>query len=124
MPDAPQFEFPAQMRELAEKNVAQAKAACGQFMDAARKVQDVIRTMLPENSMTVGIKQVHEQAIGFTRQTSRLIRERAPLAPVAERCMGDRTTTTARPSVAASHPHRPPPAGRAALEVRGLASRA
>jgi phasin len=64
----PQFEFPAQMRELAEKNVAQARAACGQFMDAARKVQDVIGTMLPENSMTVGIKQVHEQAVGFTRQ--------------------------------------------------------
>jgi phasin len=68
MADAPQFEFPAQMRELAEKNVAQARAACGQFMDAARKVQYVIGTMLPENSMTVGIKQVHEQAMGFTRQ--------------------------------------------------------
>jgi len=68
MADAPQFEFPAQIRELAEKNVAQARAACGQFMDAARKVQDVIGTMLPENSMTVGIKQVHEQAMGFTRQ--------------------------------------------------------
>jgi hypothetical protein len=68
MPDAPQFEFPAQMHELAEKNAAQAKAACGQFMDATRKVQDVIGTMLPENSMTVGIKQVHEQAIGFTWQ--------------------------------------------------------
>ena len=26
MADAPQFEFPAQMRELAEKNVAQAKS--------------------------------------------------------------------------------------------------
>ena len=35
MADAPQFEFPAQMRELAEKNVAQARAACGQFMDAS-----------------------------------------------------------------------------------------
>ena len=37
-------------------------------MDAARNVQDVIGTMLPENSMTAGIKQVHEQAMGFTRQ--------------------------------------------------------
>lgn len=68
MADAPQFELPAQMREPAEENVAQARAACGQFMDAARKVQDVIGTMLPENSMTAGIKQVHEQAMGFTRQ--------------------------------------------------------
>ena len=68
MAQASQFEFPVQMRELAEKNVAQARAACGQFMDAARKVQDVIGTMLPENSMTVGMKQVHEQAMGFTRQ--------------------------------------------------------
>jgi hypothetical protein len=54
------------MRELAEKNVAQARAACGQFMDAAREVQDVIG-MLPKNSMTVGIEQAHEQAMGFTR---------------------------------------------------------
>jgi hypothetical protein len=55
------------MRELAEKNVAQARAACGQFMDAAREVQDVIG-MLPKNSMTVGIEQAHEQTTGFTRQ--------------------------------------------------------
>jgi len=68
MADAPQFEFPAQMRELAKQNVAQARTACGQFMDTARKVQDVIGTMLPKNSMTVGMKQTHEQAMGFTRQ--------------------------------------------------------
>jgi phasin len=68
MARTPQFEFPAQMREFAGRNVEQARAACGQFMDAARKAQDVIGTMLPESSMTVGIKQVHVQAMGFTRQ--------------------------------------------------------
>ena len=30
--------------------------------------QDVIGIMLPENSMTVGMTQVHEQVIGLTRQ--------------------------------------------------------
>jgi hypothetical protein len=66
---APRFEFPAQMQDFAERNVEQARAACGrQFMDAARMAQDVIGIMLPENSMTVGMTQVHEQVIGLTRQ--------------------------------------------------------
>ncbi len=46
MAHAPQFEFPAQMRELAERNVQQARAACGQFIAAARKAQDLIGTMV------------------------------------------------------------------------------
>jgi hypothetical protein len=68
MARAQQFEFSAQMRDLAESNVEQARADCSQLMDAARKAQDLIGIMLPENSMTFGIKQVHEQAMGFTRQ--------------------------------------------------------
>jgi hypothetical protein len=67
MAGAPQFEFPAQMRKFAERNVEQARAASGQFMDAAGKAQDLIGTMLPENSMTVAIKQAHAQALRFTR---------------------------------------------------------
>ena len=63
-----QFKFPMQMRDFAERNIEQARTACGQFMDASRKAQDVIGIMLPENSMTVAIKQVHEHAMGFTRQ--------------------------------------------------------
>jgi phasin len=68
MAGAPQFEFPTQMRELAERNVEQVRAACGQFMDAARKAQDMIGTMLPENPLTAGMKQVQERTMRFTQQ--------------------------------------------------------
>jgi phasin len=68
MPRAAQFEFPLQIRELAERNVEQARAACGQFMDAARKAQDMMGTMLPENSLTTGMKQLQERTMRFTRQ--------------------------------------------------------
>jgi phasin len=42
MAETPPFEIPPQMRELAEKNVAQARQAYGQFMDMARKAQDMM----------------------------------------------------------------------------------
>ena len=68
MARAPQFEFPTQMRELAERNVEQVRAAYGQFMDAARKAHDMIGTMLPDNPMTAGMKQVQERTMRFTQQ--------------------------------------------------------
>ena len=68
MPRAAQFEFPLQIRELAERNVEQARAACGQFMDAARKAQDMMGTMLPENSLTTGMKQLQERTMRFTQE--------------------------------------------------------
>jgi phasin len=68
MPRAAQFEFPVQIRELAERNVEQARAACGQFMDAARKAQHMMGTMLPENSLTAGMKQLQERTMRFTQQ--------------------------------------------------------
>ena len=68
MARVPQFEFPAQMRELAERNVAQVRAACGQFMDAARKAQDMIGTMVPDNPMTAGMKQVQDYTMRLTQQ--------------------------------------------------------
>ena len=68
MARAPQFEFPAQMRELAERNVDQARAACGQFMDAASKAHDMIGAMVPENPLTAGMKQLQERTMRFTQQ--------------------------------------------------------
>ena len=68
MARAPQFEFPAQMRELAERNVEQARAACDQFMDAARKAQDMMGAMVPENPMTAPMKQVQERTMRFAQQ--------------------------------------------------------
>ncbi len=68
MARAPQFEFPEQMRELAERNVEQVRAACGQFMDAARKAQDMVGAMVPDNPMTAGMKQVQERTMRFAQQ--------------------------------------------------------
>jgi phasin len=68
MAPAPQFEFPTQMRELVERNVEQLRAACAQFMDAVRKAQDMMGTMVPDNPMTAGAKQVQERTMRFTQQ--------------------------------------------------------
>jgi phasin len=65
---APQFEYPAHLRELAEKNVEQVRAACGQFMEAARRAQDMMGIMVPTNPMTAGLKQVQERTLRFTEQ--------------------------------------------------------
>jgi phasin len=42
MYDKPQFEIPEAVRELAERNVEQARAAYSQFMEMARKVQETV----------------------------------------------------------------------------------
>jgi phasin len=42
MADTPQFEIPPQLRDLAEQNVNQARQAYNQFLDMARKAQDVM----------------------------------------------------------------------------------
>ena len=43
MARAPGFEFPAQMQDFADRKVEQARAAWGQFMDAARKAMGFTR---------------------------------------------------------------------------------
>jgi phasin len=64
MARASQFEYPAHLRELAERNVEQVRAACGQFMDAARRAHDMMGIILPANPM----KQVQERTMRFTEQ--------------------------------------------------------
>ncbi len=59
----PMFEIPQQMRELAEHNIEQARAAYTQFMEAAHKAQ----TMMPANPMTSMIKDAQERAMKFTQ---------------------------------------------------------
>jgi phasin len=69
MASAPQLEFPAKMRELAERNVEQVRAAYGQFMDAARNAQDMIGTMVPDSPMKAGVKQAQKWTMRFAQQT-------------------------------------------------------
>ena len=68
MARAPQLEYPARLRELAERNMEQVQAACGQFMEAARRAQDTMGIMVPPDPKTAGLKQIQERTMLFTEQ--------------------------------------------------------
>lgn len=63
------FEMPQQLRELAEKNVEQARATYAQFMDAMTQAMSVWSTG-PSNVMTSGFKDVQELAIRFAKENA------------------------------------------------------
>ncbi|HZT49913.1 MAG TPA: phasin family protein [Hyphomicrobiaceae bacterium] len=70
MAQTPTFEIPQQLRELAEKNVEQARAAYGQFMDAMAKATGMWMTAIPSNEMTSGFKTVQDRAVRFAKQNA------------------------------------------------------
>ena len=70
MAQTPNFEIPQQLRELAEKNVEQARSAYGQFMDAMAKATGMWMTAMPANEMTSGFKVVQERAVRFAKQNA------------------------------------------------------
>ena len=63
------FEMPKQLRELAEKNIEQARATYAQFMDAMTQAMSVWSTA-PSNVMTSGFKDVQELAIRFAKENA------------------------------------------------------
>ena len=64
------FEIPQQLRELTEKNVEQARAVYGQFMDAMTQAMGMWWNAMPQNEMTSGFKVVQERAIRFGKQNA------------------------------------------------------
>jgi hypothetical protein len=60
------FEMPNQLRELAEKNVDQVRAAYAQFMDAISQVWSTA----PSNMMTSGFRDVQALAIRFAKENA------------------------------------------------------
>lgn len=64
------FEIPQQLRELAERNVEQARAAYGQFMDAMVQATGMWSTAMPANAMTSGFKVVQDRGIRFAKQNA------------------------------------------------------
>jgi len=66
--DRDQFEFPQQLRQLAETNIEQTRAACAQMVDALTKAMDLCLNSMPQNEMTAGLKVVQAQVIKFSRQ--------------------------------------------------------
>ena len=68
-PNVP-FEVPQQLRDLAERNVEQARAAYGQFMDAMEQATSIWLGTLPPNEAMSGFKVVQERAVRFAKQNA------------------------------------------------------
>ena len=64
MVDDPRFDVPPELRELVEKNVEQAQAAYGQFIDFLTQVS----SMAPPSKMLPGLEAVRERAIEFAKE--------------------------------------------------------
>jgi len=69
MPEKQTFEIPQQLRELAEKNIEQARMAYGQLMDAMTQAMSVWISA-PSEAMTSGLKAVQERAIQFAKENA------------------------------------------------------
>jgi phasin len=61
-----QFEIPEAVRELAERNVEQARSAYSQFMDMARKAQDAVTKS--QGAMTAGALDIQAKALQYAEQ--------------------------------------------------------
>jgi phasin len=66
MYDKPQFEIPEAVRELAERNVEQARSAYNQFMDMARRVQDTLAKS--QGAMASGAVELQSQVAKFAEE--------------------------------------------------------
>ncbi len=64
------FEIPQQMRDLAEKNVDQARMAYGQFTDAMTQAMSFWSKSLPANEMSSGFRAVQDRATKFAKQNA------------------------------------------------------
>ncbi len=61
-------DIPPEIRELAVKNIDQARVASNQLMDAARKAQDMMKTLVPANPAMQGLNDAQDRAMRFTQQ--------------------------------------------------------
>ena len=69
MPEKQTFEIPQQLREIAEKNIEQARTAYGQLMDAMTQAMSAWISG-PSEAMTSGFKAVQERAIQFAKENA------------------------------------------------------
>jgi hypothetical protein len=65
MYEQPQFEIPAPVRELAERNVAQVLHAYEQFMGLMRKAQGTI--LKSQDAMTISAVEIQAKALQFAQ---------------------------------------------------------
>ena len=69
MPEKQTFEIPQQLRELAQKNIEQARTAYGQLMEAMTQAMSAWISA-PSEAMTSGFKAVQERAIQFAKENA------------------------------------------------------
>jgi len=69
MAETPSFEIPPELREMAEKNVEQARAAYGQFMDFLTQAIGAW-TKSPGGGEMAGFGIVQERAVGFAKENA------------------------------------------------------
>ena len=72
MAQIPTFEIPPQLRELAERNVDQARTAYSQFMDAMTQAMGMWQKAVPGNQMTSGFQTVQDRATKFAKDNALL----------------------------------------------------
>jgi len=66
MADLPQFEIPEAMRDMAERNVEQARSAYGQFLEMARQAQDVVAKS--SDTMAQSARDIQLKAMRYAEQ--------------------------------------------------------
>ena len=69
MAEKPPFEIPPELRDFAEKNVEQARAAYGQFMDFLTQAM-AAWTGSPGNTEMAGFRAVQEKAVAFAKENA------------------------------------------------------
>jgi hypothetical protein len=69
MAETPSFEIPPELREMAEKNVEQARAAYGQFMDFVTQAMGAWASSPAGTEMT-GFKAAQERAVAFAKENA------------------------------------------------------
>ena len=69
MPEKQDFQIPQELRELAEKNVEQARVAYGQLMEAMTQAVRAWSTA-PSTVVASGFKVVQERAIQFAKENA------------------------------------------------------
>jgi hypothetical protein len=69
MAEKPSFEIPPELRDFAEKNVEQARAAYDQFMDFMTKAMGAWADSTGAETMT-GFKAVQDKAVAFAKENA------------------------------------------------------
>lgn len=66
MYEAPQFEIPEAVREIAERNVEQARSAYSQFMDMTRQAQELVSKS--QGAMAASAIDIQARAMRYAEQ--------------------------------------------------------